>query len=627
MKTRKLATASILSTSIFLGSLASPVAASFALTDIPDNYARKAIIELSEAGIMKGTGNGKFDPSGAIKRQDFAIVLAKTLNLDLDSAPQSPTFRDVPSISYAFAAIEAAHKAGLLNGMGNSSFGGNQPLTREQMAVIFVKALNVDTAGRGDSLRFTDSQYISPWAKEYVAAAIEHKLMTGNSDGSFNPSGIAIRQDVALVTSKFLTKKSELELEEVEEPSTNPEKEPEQPPVTNPEPSPEQPSPEPNPEPNPNPKPEPQTNAAPTAKDLNFVFEDENTEVTVGKQVRIDYSYEDQEDDQLVSVKFAWYRSSDIEGKDKELIPDSNSYAYTFTTEDVDHYISVEITPIAATGTITGETAYKVLEQVVMEPMPELDTTPPSVDTTKFNVVDNYNGTSDQLLGLESAISEGDAVVRAYPWIDTNNVGVIDEGELSEPIILGVSNADGSLHPSNIGDLDPGDYKFAITAADNDLNESEISSDYTITVSLANGALPTVTSSVYGFDGGELKVKEFVAGSTPYHIRFDYLISEPYSNGTLEVNVEGISFGVEDYYHDGTIWKHFTQDQILNDGQKIIITGISGLRFISFELHNQVIPQEGFYRITFKGDADGEQLGRTPSDEQTITLISVIPEI
>ncbi|MCM3784288.1 S-layer homology domain-containing protein [Neobacillus mesonae] len=638
MRTRKLTTASILSMALLLGSLASPAVASTAFTDISDSYAKDAINKLADAGILKGTGNGRFNPTGDISRQDFAIVLSKALNLNTSTPPQTATFKDVSSDSYAFAAVEAAYKAGLVSGTGNGKFSGTQSLTREQMAVIFVNALGVDATGKGTSLSFADYSSVSPWAKEYVAAALEHQLMTGNSNGTLDPKGIASRQQVALVTSKFLTKKTELEQEQVVIPPTNPE--PEQEPVKEPEkpstPSPNTPPsttptvPDSNPNPTPNPNPEPPLNAAPIAKDLSFVFEEETEILVVGQQVSIHFDYEDAEDDQLVSTNYAWYRSSNSEGRNKELIPDSNNSSYTFTEEDVDHYISVEVTPNAATGTTTGLTSYKVLDRVIMEPIIE-DTTPPSINTTKFDVNDNYNGTDDQLFGIESAISEENAVVRAYPWLDTNNIGVIDEGELREPIILGTSNVDGSLDPSSIGDLAPGEYKFAITATDEALNESEISSDYVITVSLTKDVQVQITKSSesYGFDGYFAREKESVAGINPITFRLDYVTGEVFENGTLEITVpDGFSFGTDDKYfdYDGSgAWRNFTEDQIINDGKTITFTGISGMERRSILLYNQLIPQEGIYTFTFIGDADGAESSKAPSEPHYCTLRSVSP--
>ena len=231
----------------FLGSFILVVNMSFSttyastdLTDINGSYAKDAIKELQEAGIIQGDGNGQFNPTGKISRQDFAIILAKALNLDTTEAPATATFSDVPASHYSFQYVEAAVKAGLIQGIGSGAFGLGQNLTREQMAVFYVRALGTDTAGLGNSLPFSDASGISDWAKDAVGTAVQFGLISGLPNGSFNPTGAAERQQVALVASKFLKVNGELN-----------------PPVNNPNPPEEDPTPSvdnqnPNPNPNPN---------------------------------------------------------------------------------------------------------------------------------------------------------------------------------------------------------------------------------------------------------------------------------------------------------------------------------------------------------------------------------------
>lgn len=180
------------------------------LSDIENSYAKDAILKLVDSGIINGKGNGSFDPTGHISRQDFAIILAKALNLDTNVQTDSPTFSDVPTSHYSYKYVEAAAKAELIKGQGNGTFGLGQNLSRQDMAVLFVRALGVDVAGKGVDLKFSDATLIADYAKDAVAAAVELKLINGNPDGTFNPVGQADRQAVALVASKFITKKEEI---------------------------------------------------------------------------------------------------------------------------------------------------------------------------------------------------------------------------------------------------------------------------------------------------------------------------------------------------------------------------------------------------------------------------------
>ncbi len=224
----------VLSSAALLSAIAvSAVSAETATTpfsDIAGSYAKDAINELVEKGIVNGKGNGKFDPSGKIERQDFAIILAKALGLDVSSTPKSPTFSDVPSDSYAYASVEAAVKAGLIKGQGNGTFGTGSNLSRQDMAVLFVRALGIDAQGKGSILKFSDASSISDYAKDAVAVAVGFGLFNGGTDGKFDPKGGAAREEVALVASRFFDAKEIID-------SQTPPSQPDPAPTTPPEPA------------------------------------------------------------------------------------------------------------------------------------------------------------------------------------------------------------------------------------------------------------------------------------------------------------------------------------------------------------------------------------------------------
>lgn len=212
MKNTKKLTSLVLSSALLAGPLFSSqaFAAATTFTDISNSYAKNAILELANAGIVNGVGGEKFNPYGLITRQEFAIILAKALKLNVNEAPVKATFKDVPSTNKEFAYIEAAVRAGLIKGYSNGEFKGSDLLSREQMAVLFVRALGVDAAGYGEKIKFSDANQIAAYAKDAVGFAVEAGLIKGVGDNTFSPGKSAQRQEVALVASKFITVKTEL---------------------------------------------------------------------------------------------------------------------------------------------------------------------------------------------------------------------------------------------------------------------------------------------------------------------------------------------------------------------------------------------------------------------------------
>ncbi|HBU82554.1 MAG TPA: hypothetical protein DEF35_13110 [Paenibacillus sp.] len=177
------------------------------------------------------------------------------------------------------------------------------------------------------------------------------------------------------------------------------------------------------------------------------------------------------------------FNAGEISKSYKIQILDNNSYSG-------DRSFSVTLSNPTNEATLGNQTIATV---TINEDKSPPDVTAPHVDPTKFYALDNYSGTPDQLVGYAGAIDEVGATVRAYPWNDLDNDDVVDEKELSPPILLGMSKADGSVTATDIGDLSPGDYKFIVTATDDTNNESPRSASAAVTVTLTNGLAPDVT--------------------------------------------------------------------------------------------------------------------------------------
>ena len=90
-----------------------------------------------EAGIVSGTGNGKFAPDRRITRQDFAVILFKLMKfsgakIEIESPLPFSDGNDVAD--YALEAVSAMASKDILRG-SNGKFNPNGPLTREQAMV------------------------------------------------------------------------------------------------------------------------------------------------------------------------------------------------------------------------------------------------------------------------------------------------------------------------------------------------------------------------------------------------------------------------------------------------------------------------------------------------------------
>ncbi len=101
-----------------------------------------AVSVASQLGIVSGYGDGNFGPNDLITRQDMALMTYKTakiMNKSLEPVNAEITFEDSHEISdYAFEAVMTLQKAGIINGMTETTFEPHSNATRAQSAkVIF----------------------------------------------------------------------------------------------------------------------------------------------------------------------------------------------------------------------------------------------------------------------------------------------------------------------------------------------------------------------------------------------------------------------------------------------------------------------------------------------------------
>ncbi len=168
-----------------------------------DNYSwsREAVELLSGAGILSGTGGGRYEPERAITRAELASILVKAMNLP--AAEGGAPFSDVTEGEWYSACVAAAAKAGLVAGYDDGTFRPDNTITREEMATVLALALGL-AGTEGATLPFNDTANISPWAKSGVAAVVSGGLIKGYPDGTIQPQGSANRAECAVLVYHVL---------------------------------------------------------------------------------------------------------------------------------------------------------------------------------------------------------------------------------------------------------------------------------------------------------------------------------------------------------------------------------------------------------------------------------------
>lgn len=177
---------------------AAPVTPVVSLKDITGHWAEANIKTLVAAEAIKGYPDGSFKPNATITRAEFATVVVKAFKL----APKSGAIFSDTTNHWAKDAIATAAAYGIVNGYSATKFGPDDQVTREQMAVMLMKAAKLTPAVSTKS--FSDQKSISSWAQEAVATATNKGIMSGYPDNTFAPQGKATRAEAATVIVKAM---------------------------------------------------------------------------------------------------------------------------------------------------------------------------------------------------------------------------------------------------------------------------------------------------------------------------------------------------------------------------------------------------------------------------------------
>ncbi|TLS52073.1 hypothetical protein FE782_11970 [Paenibacillus antri] len=200
------------------------------LRDLGDSYARSEILRLFDEGILSGYEDGTFRPTRSITRAELSKMLSLGMALPEDREA-SARFEDVPADSWYAGFVGALSAAGVVQGTGPARFSPEEPVTREQLVVFFIRAMGLVSIAEAQPAvaELSDFDLVSDWAKPHVALAYRIGFMNGieNGDGTvrFDPAGKAERQALARLAFEFkyngeAYRQKAKELESAEEAST-----------------------------------------------------------------------------------------------------------------------------------------------------------------------------------------------------------------------------------------------------------------------------------------------------------------------------------------------------------------------------------------------------------------------
>lgn len=175
---------------------------SSSFTDVStDAWYAEAANWCREHEILTGT---VFEADSVMTRATVADALYRAAEQPAIQTPAN--FSDVPTDAFYADAASWASERGVMSGYGDGRFGGENPVTREQMAAILWRYAGSPALSDSENhTDFADESSIANYAGTAVDWARANGIINGKSENRFDPKGRLTRAQTAAILYRYLT--------------------------------------------------------------------------------------------------------------------------------------------------------------------------------------------------------------------------------------------------------------------------------------------------------------------------------------------------------------------------------------------------------------------------------------
>lgn len=159
------------------------VGASASYPDVTSKNNEEAIAVMQLLKVMTGDDKGNFNPAKAVTRNEMAVIMCKLLDLNTKDYAGSCPFTDVPAWAEPYVAACYANK--IVSGTSATTYGGDQTVTTAQAALMVLKALGY-------------FQYAADFGDDWMVSTVKQASKIDLFDGlTSNANAALTRNDVA----------------------------------------------------------------------------------------------------------------------------------------------------------------------------------------------------------------------------------------------------------------------------------------------------------------------------------------------------------------------------------------------------------------------------------------------
>lgn len=198
---------------LLIVSWAQPVNAMPVFTDIKGHWAQEAVLESASCDLIKGYADKSFKPEQALTELEALVLFMKTQGYALDkvtTAKKNINVKrnpNIPVVPWGQNYIDTAFANQLLPPAWISGFSYNKPATREQVAFLLGRLLNLPSGeefSAGEQAEFVDLTGLSAETQGYIYSLNQNGIMSGFSNGKFHPQQPLKRSEAAVLLVKLM---------------------------------------------------------------------------------------------------------------------------------------------------------------------------------------------------------------------------------------------------------------------------------------------------------------------------------------------------------------------------------------------------------------------------------------
>lgn len=180
-------------------------------SDMESHWAEESVKKMASFGFIKGYDDGSFLPENSISKAEYTTLIVRLLGLNKEQLKPNNNFKDVATDSWYYDTVNMAFDKGIISGNTEQEFKPNEKITREEMVVMSVNALDSqgktgaisDLQAKDSLLKYQDFNNVSESAIISFGKAVKLGLVKGRSETLLAPKETLTRAEATVILSRI----------------------------------------------------------------------------------------------------------------------------------------------------------------------------------------------------------------------------------------------------------------------------------------------------------------------------------------------------------------------------------------------------------------------------------------